>query len=124
MRPVHLTDLDAVVRAMLAVAPEFRGDLVEQIVVRAWTADCYRKRLKCRHPVFGDGTLTAAAAAWVKVPARARCDSAYLGCLCTLASILAPKERFDLQPVALYRSKTVPYEGQGHGDDKNASPQY
>lgn len=117
MRPVHLTDLDAVARAMLAVAPALRGDIAEQIVARARIADRFRKHLGRRHPVFGDGTLFAAAAVWAKVPVQARCDRAYLGCLFILSDVLAPKERFDLQPLALYRSQTMPYEGLGHGDD-------
>lgn len=124
MRPVHWSDLDTVVRAMLAVVPENRGDLARTVVARAAIADRYRKHLRCRHPVFGDGSLTAAAQDCRKVQVPARCDRAYLACLGALAEILAPKERFDLPQSALYRSQTAPHEGHGHGHDKEAPPQH
>jgi hypothetical protein len=88
MRPVHLTDLDAAVRALL-IDPEcdwpmLAGDLVQNTRI----ADRFRKRLRKAHPVFGNGSLSSAVSRKEKSPPQA-CDARYRRCLLVLLTALS-----------------------------------
>ena len=91
MRPLHLFDLDVVVRAALAQPPEMRRRFLEQAVIRADVADRFRKRLGRAHPEYGDGSL-ATAVAWQERVARAHLDRKYRKHLGMLLAILAERE--------------------------------
>ena len=60
MRPIYLSDLEAVTRALCDVPPHKQAALADTIIHRASVADRYRKRLGRNHPQFGSGTLTSA----------------------------------------------------------------
>lgn len=61
MRPIYPYDLQDAARALMCVAPESRAGLAAEILVRADTADRYRKRFRRPHPQYGPGTLSGAA---------------------------------------------------------------
>tara|TARA_R110002110_G_scaffold55242_9_gene157856 strand:+ start:2396 stop:2689 length:294 start_codon:yes stop_codon:yes gene_type:complete len=61
MRPVLMSDVTAMARALMLVAPAARGALGDRIIRKAQAADRYTRRLKRVHPTWGNGTLRAAA---------------------------------------------------------------
>jgi hypothetical protein len=63
MRPVGLGDLVAAAGALAAVPPARRGALMVRLLAQAQAADAFRRREGRMHPVFGNGTLMAAALA-------------------------------------------------------------
>ncbi len=81
MRPVQLADLDGAARALLRAEPSQRVSAAHALCNEARVADKYRKRIGRPHPMFGTGTLMAAAARYEKYPRHDQCDSAYLECL-------------------------------------------
>jgi hypothetical protein len=81
MRPVQLADLDLAARALLPVYRLQRVTLAQTICEEARIADKYRKHIGQPHPMFGTGTLMAAAARYEKCPRPDQCNSAYLECL-------------------------------------------
>lgn len=91
MRPIHLYDLDAAVRAMLAVTPDLRGPLARRIVCEADAADRYRKRFRKSHPRFGMGTLTSAVYRAPKADAPRQCSASYRAALSLLISAIAER---------------------------------
>lgn len=68
MRPVHLADIEAATRVLLAYAAAQRAGLIATLIARADTADRYRKHTGKMHAVFGSGTLSSAAASYRQVP--------------------------------------------------------
>lgn len=81
MRPVQLADIECALRHLLQVPPARRSTAMADLLTRADTADRYRKRLRRRHPEFGDGTLMAAALGQAVAPRPAACDAQVLACL-------------------------------------------
>lgn len=61
MRPVLPGDINAAARALLPVPPATRKELAMRLVKEASAADCYRKRFRKAHALWGNGTLMAAA---------------------------------------------------------------
>ncbi|MGR3464713.1 DUF7742 family protein [Limimaricola sp.] len=61
MRPVLPGCLDRGVAALLSVPPGARAALAARIVGEARAADAWRKRMGRAHPLWGDGSLMAAA---------------------------------------------------------------
>ncbi len=90
MRPIHLTDLDAVVRAVLTLPPGTRRDRLRLIVTAADIADRYRKRLRKPHPIFGTGTLASAAGG--AQTTASHCNAQYLACLRDLLDALEARK--------------------------------
>lgn len=80
MRPVHLADLDAATRVVMAAAEADRALVAAELVRAADIADRFRKRLGKAHPDFGTGTLTSATAGWPRAPVL-RIDKTYRICL-------------------------------------------
>lgn len=61
MRAVLPGDLDAAMAVLLTFSDPERPDVAAQLLARAHTADHYRKRMGRAHPIFGDGSIMAAA---------------------------------------------------------------
>lgn len=88
MRPVQLADIEAAALVLLASAPDARSALAARICTEANIADCYRKRLKRAHPLFGTGTLMSAARRHGRVVRAPACSQTYLECIRLLADCL------------------------------------
>ncbi|WP_394152551.1 hypothetical protein [Loktanella salsilacus] len=104
MRPVHLTDLDIAARAILARPAAEWPERAASLVTGARLADRYRKRLARRHPVWGDGTLAAAAlgVAGRDIAPPQRCDASYVKALQCILTALSENGPFDFCRPALY----------------------
>ena len=61
MRPVLHGDLTALARTLLPVPVVSLSQLYHYILSQAHSADCYRKRFNRPHPIWGNGSLIAAA---------------------------------------------------------------
>ena len=105
MRSVHLTDLDLATRVLLAIDVSHRATSASGIAAAARIADRYRKRLRHCHPVWGDGTLAAAALAWGHPVAPGRCDLAYRRTLGLLLGAIDRQASFDFHTSDLYDSE-------------------
>lgn len=81
MRLIGAADLFAAARALLAVPEALRGGLMARMIHEAEAADRYRKRLGRVHPVWGNGTLEAAARGHPLAAAAGLGDAAHLACL-------------------------------------------
>lgn len=68
MRPILPGCLDLGVAALLAVPPGARAGLAARIVAEARVADAWRKRQGRAHPLWGDGSLMAAALRYPRAP--------------------------------------------------------
>ncbi len=87
MRPIHLTDLDAAVRALLMVDEAMWLVEAQRFVDMARIADKYRKRTG--KPLLGYGTGTLATVAVGRPVANVHsCDAEYRRCLKTLLTAL------------------------------------
>lgn len=87
MRPIHLTDLDAMVRVLLARPEAEWSSAARQIVNSARVSDKYRK--KYRKPLLGHGlgTLSSAVSGMPITPVS-RCDRQYRRCLSAVLTAL------------------------------------
>jgi len=88
MRPVLHTDITAVAKTLLSIPENLRAERFYRMLVQAEAADAYRKRFGRWHPVWGNGSLLAAAA-----PATAGAepfldDPEYCGCLAMIFEAL------------------------------------
>lgn len=81
MRPVLHGDVVAAARALLAVAEADRDALSERMLDEAGWADACRKRTGRAHPVWGDGSLMAAALRRGPPPEPLLNDTEYCTCL-------------------------------------------
>jgi len=63
MRPVVWADVVAAAAWMARMAPQSRAGALDAALAAARVADAHRKRLRRRHPRWGDGSLAAAVAA-------------------------------------------------------------
>jgi len=68
MRAVGITDLHHAALAVLAVAGPKRAQFSIDLLWRAHVADKYVKKLRKIHPLWGDGSLRAAALQAAKTP--------------------------------------------------------
>ena len=87
MRPIHLTDLDATVRALLAHPEDDWFQEAQDIVKRARYGDSYRKRFRKALAGCGTGTLSSAVSGKQAVKTE-HCDHRYRRCLATLLRVL------------------------------------
>ena len=78
MREVHLSDLVAAARVLLAVPA--RDRVCAQLLIEAHCADKFVKRLGRPHSEWGNGTLMAAARARLMTPERSFSDAEYTDC--------------------------------------------
>ncbi|SLN21765.1 hypothetical protein PSA7680_00826 [Pseudoruegeria aquimaris] len=69
MRPVLTDDLLAALDCLMAAPPQARAGLRAQMIARAQAAEACRRRNGRMHPVFGGGSLMAAAASLQARPA-------------------------------------------------------
>lgn len=61
MRTVRYSDVSAAARVMLATPPAFRAQVCFRMIREAEFADRFVHRLGKLHPIWGNGTLLAAA---------------------------------------------------------------
>ncbi len=87
MRPIHVTDLDAAVRALLINPEDDWPKLAQGLVHNTRAADRYRKRLRKVHSSFGNGSLSSGVSRMGKAPPQA-CDARYRRCLLELLMAL------------------------------------
>ncbi len=80
MREVYPSDITAAVRVLLGAPPQARTKLCCQLLNEADWADKFTKRLRRPHPIWGNGTLAAAAQARMRMPERSFSDREYIAC--------------------------------------------
>ena len=61
MTPVIYNDVLAAVSLVAAAPPERQANVAAELIREADLAEAYRLRYRAAHPVFGDGSLIAAA---------------------------------------------------------------
>ncbi len=88
MRPVHLTDLNIVVRTLLACPDDERVEVMRTIRNAAQVADKYQKKTGLSHREFGSGRLADACRSREKVPMPDHCTAEYLHALGTVVACL------------------------------------
>ena len=81
MRRVLLCDAVSVARVLLALAPDLRPLALRRIWAEAGAAEAYRRRTGRMHPIWGDGSLSAAALRRPAVQEPRLDDTEYLDCL-------------------------------------------
>ncbi len=106
MRPVTLTDLAAAARVLLALPEARRAAAMAALIVRAEAADRYRRRNGLGHPVYGNGTLLAAALAHPAAAPEAGARD-YLACLALATEAVL---RHPAAPVASPSGKFLPID--------------
>jgi len=87
MRPIHLTDLDSVVRVLLTYPELEWAKEASSIIASADTADRYRKRFRKALLEAGTGTLSSAVSGRERAKTDA-CDRRYRSCLLVLLQAL------------------------------------
>jgi hypothetical protein len=91
MRPLAPSDLSVAARALMALPEPARAGAAARIVAEARAADRFRRRTGRWHPLWGDGTLEAAARARPLAPQPVWGDRAHLSCMAlVLAALLEP----------------------------------
>ena len=80
-RPIYPHDVQDVVRAMMYVDAADRAAQAQEILQRAFSAAQYRVAHGAPHPIYGSGTLSAAARSYRLAPLPAAYDKAYMRCL-------------------------------------------
>ena len=88
MRPVLVSDVTAAARALLSVREPRRNALCEDLLREAEYADRFTRRVGRPHPVFGNGTLLAAARARKLVCEPTLDDAAYRAAIATVLRAL------------------------------------
>lgn len=81
MRPVTLGDLSAAARVLLAQPERLRPAAMAALIVRAEAADSLRRAEGRYHPLYGNGTLMAAALAHPRADPATPGGIDYLACL-------------------------------------------
>lgn len=119
MRPVHLTDIDMVTRVLLAVPTVEWAAVARRIIQGARMADRYRKRFGQRHPVWGDGSLSAASAAQPGAVPPTRCHATYRQALIIVIDALEDSTTFDIVGKSLYDDYKAVVREERHGHDKS-----
>lgn len=80
MRPVLHGDVVAAARVLLQSPPHEQRTVMRQMLEQASIADLFYKRLKRGHPVWGNGSLMAAAMTRKMAPEPYLDDPAYCHC--------------------------------------------
>lgn len=83
MKPVLIGEVVTLARALMA-RPDGRWDLAQRVVFEARAAERHLRLYRKAHPVFGNGTLMAAASRRPLAAERFADDPEFLACL-TLA---------------------------------------
>ena len=106
MRPILVSDVTSVARALLHVQPDHRPVLVDRIFQDADFGDRYTRRFKRVHPNFGDGTLAAAARKRRLADEPTFDDVQYGLCLkLVIAAILEKRSGFGQRSASEFRIK-------------------
>lgn len=88
MRPVTTIDLIASARVLMALPEARRSAAMTALIARAAMADQYRHATGRQHPVYGNGTLLAAALAHPRGDTEGD-EMGYLACLaCAIDAVL------------------------------------
>ena len=91
MRPVMHGDLTSAARHLLALPASARQGICARLIAQADAADRYRKRFGRAHPLWGNGTLMAAARR-IPLPKEPPLhDPDYADCLILVLSALAQR---------------------------------
>ncbi len=88
MRPLAPADLTVAARALIALPEAARAQTARRLVAEAEAADRYRRRTGRWHPLWGDGTLEAAARSRPLAPPPAWGERAHLSCLALVLEAL------------------------------------
>lgn len=91
MRPVLHGDVTAAGRALLAVAPVARPQLLSRMLCEADAADMFRRETGRAHPLWGGGSLMAAAMARPRAPEPFLDDPEYAACLALVFDALVAR---------------------------------
>ncbi len=81
MRPLAPSDLSVAARALMVFALSERRAAIARLIWQADAADRYRKHIGKSHPIWGNGTLEAAARGHSLAEAKQLSDNDYLACL-------------------------------------------
>ncbi len=92
MRPLLPSDLDAAVRALLAVPPSQRPARARWLLDKANAADRYRLRQNRPHPDYGTGTLLSLVALVERAPLPDYCDAGYCACLAVFLDVVLAQQ--------------------------------
>lgn len=110
MRPVLHSDVVAAARVLLLLPQQDRQAVMRQMLEQASNADLHHKRLKRGHPVWGNGSLMAAAMIRDLAPEPFLDDAEYCRCFMVVfeelirwrserASFNQPRKPRKLQPL-------------------------
>lgn len=91
MRRVLHGDVSAAGRALLAAPPADRAALLARMLRGADRAEAHRARTGRAHPVWGGGSLMAAAMAYPRAPEPFLDDPDYARCLAMVFEALAAR---------------------------------
>lgn len=80
MRPVLHSDVVAAARVLLRWPQHQRRGVMREMLEQASIADLHHKRLKCGHPIWGNGSLMAVAMARDMAPEPFLDDVSYCHC--------------------------------------------
>lgn len=90
MTPVIYNDVLAAVSVVAAAQPDRQAEVIAELIHDADLAEAYRLKYRAAHPVFGDGSLIAAA---LRHDRRDRCSfqnmEGLTAWLCVLSALLA-----------------------------------
>lgn len=92
MRPLLLSDVSVAARVLLPVPEAAREDLCRALLRQAEFADRYTRRLKKPHPVWGNGTLLAAASGHRTGAERGLDDAEYRMCFQIVLRCICEKQ--------------------------------
>ncbi|PID37123.1 MAG: hypothetical protein CR993_01655 [Rhodobacterales bacterium] len=93
MRPVAHGDLVAAALALMPVPPAARPRLLDRMILEAEAADHHRLTTGKAHPLWGTGSLMAAAMARPRPPEPALENPDYAICLVTVLERLIARAR-------------------------------
>lgn len=91
MRPVLHGDATAAARALLAVPPTERCEVLHRMFAEADRAEAFRSRTGRAHPTLGAGSLMAVAMTRPRAPEPVLNDPDYAACLALLFTALAER---------------------------------
>jgi hypothetical protein len=90
MRSFAPSDLSTAARMLLALPEAARQRAMTRLIGEAEAADRYRKRLGRAHPLWGNGSLEAAARRHALAPQQRFSDTDYMSCMAlALDTVLA-----------------------------------
>lgn len=99
MRPVLAPDLICAARAVMAAPRNAQVSMAQALLFQAETADWHRRRFGEAHPLFGDGTLAAAARHAPMEDERALCDGEMAAAMITVLRTVLQRASVHRSPV-------------------------